>query len=117
MRTDNAIKDYRMRQQLRKQIEEVMNSPQYMKAREIDRQQAALQALCRFCFLTCEYLELKHGYKTNGLENFLKFAKMRIVEIGNEEEEDAFESDNKYYIDNYNLDVLGALGLDMIKGE
>ena len=117
MRTDNAIKDYRMRQQLRKQIEEVMNSPQYQEARKIDRQQAALQALCRFCFLTCEYLELKHGYKTNGLETFLKFAKTRIVEIGNEGEEDAFESDNKYYIDNYNLDVMGYLGLEIAKGD
>ena len=116
-RTNQAIKDYRMRQQLRQQIEEVMNSPQYLKAREIDRQQAALQALFRFCFLTCEYLELKHGYKKNGLENFLKFAKLRVIEIGNEEEDDAFEADNKYYIDNYNLDVLGAFGLDALKGE
>ena len=113
MRSNEAIKNYRMRQQLKKQIEEVMNSPQYQEARKIDRQQAALQALCRLCFLSCEYLELKHGYKQKGLESFVKFAKARIIEIGKEDDEAALEADNQYYKENYNLDVLGALGLEL----
>ncbi|MBQ8662494.1 MAG: hypothetical protein IJ471_01415 [Eubacterium sp.] len=100
---------------IHKMVEQAMNTEKYKEARKIDQQQATLRALCRFCFLTCEYLELKHGYKKKGLQNFLKFAKARVVEIG--EEESGFDDDEKYYLENYNFDVLGALGLEIEKGE
>ena len=100
---------------IHKMVEEAMNTERYKEARKIDQQQATLRALCRFCFLTCEYLELKHGYKEKGLQNFLKFAKARVVEIG--EDETYFDDVTKYYLENFNLDVLGALGLDIEKGE
>ena len=108
---NNAIS----RKNMHKMIDDIMQTPKYQEARRIDNEQATLRALCRFCFMACEYLELKHGYKANGLQSFLKFAKLRVVEIGNDE--DAFESDSKYYKENYNLDVMGFLGLEMVKGE
>lgn len=100
---------------IHKMVEQAMNTEKYKEARKIDQQQAALKALCRFCFLACEYLELKHGYKEQGLKNFLKFARLRVNEIG--KEDDAIGDDAKYYIENYNLDVLGMLGLEIEKGE
>ena len=111
----NRVASALKRHEMHRMIDEIMQTPKYQEARRIDNEQATLRALCRFCFMACEYLELKHGYKTNGLQSFLKFAKLRVIEIG--KDEDAFESDNKYYIENYNLDVMGFLGLEIAKGD
>lgn len=96
-------------------IRQAMNTPEYQAAKKKDVEQATLKALCGFCFLGCEYLELKHGYKKNGLANFLDFAKGRMKELGSDET--YFSDAKKYYMEELNLDVLGALGYELIKGE
>lgn len=99
--------------QIHKLVEQAMNSKEYQDARKEDMQQGALKAFCRFCFIGCEYMELKHGYKKNGLENFLKFAKGRIEEIG--EDESYFEDAAKYYREEVGLDVMGTLRMKFEK--
>lgn len=93
--------------QIHKLVEQAMNSKEYQEAKKDDMQQSALKAFCRFCFIGCEYLELKHGYRKNGLENFLKFAKGRVEEIG--EDESYFEDVAKYYREEVGLDVMRTL--------
>lgn len=95
--------------QIHKMVEQALNSKEYQDARKEDMQQATLQALCRLCFVACEYLEMKHGYRKKGLYNFLAFAKGRIVEIG--EDDKYFIDVAEYYKETYNLDVLEALGM------
>ena len=63
--------------QVHKLVEQALNSKEYQDARKDDMQQSALRAFCRFCFVACEYLEMKHGYKEKGLHSFLAFAKGR----------------------------------------
>lgn len=95
-------------------IKQAMNTPEYQEAKRKDMEQATLKALCRLCFLGCEYLELKHGYKHNGLLKFLDFAKGRMEEIG--EDENYFVDVSKYYKEEHNLDVLLELGCELVKG-
>ncbi|MCB5881043.1 hypothetical protein LIR45_01395 [Lachnospiraceae bacterium EP-SM-12S-S03] len=99
--------------QIHKLVEQAMNSKKYQDAEREKQQQAALRAFCRFCFIGCEYLELKHGYRKNGLENFLKFAKGRVEEIG--EGEKYFEDAAKYYKEEIDLDVMGILRMKFEK--
>ena len=95
--------------QVHKLVEQALNSKEYQDARKDDMQQSALRAFCRFCFVACEYLEMKHGYKEKGLHSFLAFAKGRIEEIG--EDDKYFTDVAEYYKETYNLDVLEALGM------
>lgn len=98
-----------------KMVETVMNSPKYKEALKKDMEQAALQGLRRFCFLACEFLELRHGYKHNGLEGFLDWTRCRVQEIG--EDETYFEDAEKYYKEYHNLDVLKELGMRIERSE
>lgn len=100
--------------QIHKMVEQALNSKEYQDARKEDMQQATLQALCRLCFVACEYLEMKHGYKEKGLHSFLAFAKGRIVEIG--EDDKYFIDVAEYYKETYNLDVLDVLGMRLEEG-
>lgn len=104
---DKALQKY----QMKKMIEQAMSSPQYQEAKKKDQEQAVLQAFRRLCFLGCEYLEFKHGYKHDGLEKFLKMMVARMAEIG--EDETYFKDAENYYKDTYNLDVMKVLGLVM----
>ena len=95
--------------QLQKKIEQAMKSPEFQIAHKKELEQAVLKAFCLFCFVGCEYLEYKHGYKKNGLQSFLELVKTRVEEIG---DDDRYIDDvSAYYKDNYNLDVLEYLGL------
>ena len=96
-------------------IDQAMNSPEYKKARQEDMEQAALKAYIRFCLVTLDYLELKHGYKKNGMTNFMKFAAERMNYITNDDEA-YFEEMNKHFIDKFDLDAIAALGFDIVKG-
>lgn len=97
--------------QVHKLVEQAMNSKEFKDARKEDMEQSVLKAFCRFCFVGCEYMELKHGYKKKGLENFLKFAKGRIEEIGDDEKYLMEVID--YYKENYDLDVATTLGVEI----
>lgn len=101
--------------QIHKMIQTAMNTPQYKEARRKDMEQAALQAYMSFCIIACDYLELTHRYKKNGLMKFLAFASKRLKYV--EENESYFVEMNDMFRDEMGLDVLAVLGLKIEGGE
>ena len=99
--------------QMQKMIDRAMKSPQYQNARKKDMEQAALRGYMCFCMMACDYLELKHGYKKNGLMNFLEFASKRCKYV--EENDQYFIEMNQMFIDECGIDVLGVLGMKIEK--
>lgn len=97
----------------RKQIEEIMNSPEFKKYEREKESQSVLNALASFSFMACGYLEIKHGYKKDGLKKFLQYIKGCIESM--ELDEDFLIATEKYYIDELKLDVLKELGLKLDK--
>ena len=108
--TDKALK----KAKIHKMIDQAMNSPQYKKARQEDMEQSALKAYIRFCLVTLDYLELKHGYKKNGMMNFVKFAADRMNYIANDDEA-YFDEMNKHFVEEFGIDAIAALGFDILK--
>jgi hypothetical protein len=99
--------------QLNKAIEQALRSPEFQEIKRQENEQAVLKAIVTFCFIGCEYLELKHGYGNRGLNNFLEFMKGRINEVG---DDDTYREDvTSYYMENHNLDVMEKLGLIFIE--
>ena len=96
---------------MRKQVEEVLNSPEYKEAQRKMEEQAVLNALGRFCFIMCGFLETRHNYKKDGLKKFLKFVSVSIQET--EDNSDFFAGYDKYYKEEFGLDVLAELGLGL----
>ena len=99
----------RQREAKRKLAEEIMNTPEFKEAMRHQEEQAILNALGRFTFMMCGFLEVKHGYKKLGLLRFLDFVKKGLQEI--DDNETFFVGYNEHYIDEYGLDVLAELGL------
>ena len=102
------------RQASEKMAKEVMNSPEFKrKLRELE-QTATVNALARFTFIMCGYLETRHGYKAKGLKSFLGsvMTSLRCTE----DNEKFFLDYDAYFKEEYGLDVLGELGLG-IEGE
>lgn len=99
------------RHKTKKQIEEIMNSPEYKELQRKQDEQAVLQALGRFCCIACDFLELKHNYKGNGLKNFLAFVLKRMCYTG--EDEKYFLDYCEYVKEEYKVDILGELGLEI----
>lgn len=96
---------------LKKELDKLLNSPEYKAMQKRDEQRIVLHAFARFCYLGCEYLEMKHRYGKRGLLDWLDFAKVRIVEIA---EDDTYYTDAKnYYKEYHDLDVLEFLGLSI----
>lgn len=106
---------YEKRARTQKIIHEIMTSSAYQEARKKDMEQAALQAYMSFCIVACDYLELTHRYKKNGLIKFLKFASKRLKYV--EENENYFIEMNEMYRDELGLDVLEFLGMRIEGGE
>lgn len=100
---------FEKRARTEKIINEIMNSESYKQARKKDQEQAALQAYMSFCIVACDFLELNHRYKKNGLVKFLKFASQRLKYV--EENENYFVEMNQMYKDELGLDVFGLLGM------
>ena len=101
------------RHKLHKQIEEIMKSPEYKEMQRQQNEQAVLQALGRFCCIACSFLETHHNYKGNGLKTFLKHVISHIEYSG--ENEKYFEEYCDYCKEEYNVDILGELGLEIGK--
>lgn len=101
---DKAVKKYKTD----KMIQELVSSPEYQAAKMRDRENDVLNAFCEFCFVMCEYLEIKHRYKHDGLLRFLEFAKAKTHEM----DEDYFVDMAQTYKDKYNLDILQVLRVD-----
>lgn len=108
-------KRFQKRAQAEKVTREIMSSSAYQEARKKDMEQAALQAYMSFCIIACDFLELNHRYKKNGLTKFLKFASKRLKYV--EENENYFLEMNEMYKDEMDLDVLGLLGMSIKRGE
>ncbi len=96
---------------LQKQIEEAMNTPEYKEAQRQQEEQAVLNALGRFTFMMCEFLETRHGYKAEGLKKFLKFVHGCLEYTGDNEM--YFKDCLDYYKEEYGVDVLAELGLGL----
>lgn len=99
----------RQREAKRKLAEEVMNTPEFKEFMRQQEEQAVLNALARFAFMMCGFLETRHGYKKEGLKKFLDFVKVSLKETdGNE---DFFIGYDSYYKSELGLDVLAELGM------
>lgn len=104
----------RKKEASKKLAREVMNTPEFKKEIQKMRESAVMEALARFTFMMCGFLETRHGYKTDGLQKFLSFV---ITELKcTEDDENFFIEYDKYYREEYGLDVLGKFGLG-IEGE
>lgn len=103
------------RSRMEKKIKAAMNTPEFKKARQKELEQATLRAYCRFVLIACDYLNVKHNYKKNGLISFLGFASKRLLYTA-EQDEKYFTEINKVFIDECGLDVMEYLGLEVKKG-
>jgi hypothetical protein len=101
----------RKREAKRKLAEEVMNTPEFKEAMRQQNEQAILNALGRFTFMMCGYLETKHRYGKLGLLRFMHFVKMGLKEM--DDNENFFVGYNEHYIEEYGLDVLAELWLGL----
>ena len=102
---DKALQKHK----IKKQIDEVMNSPQYKMAEREREAQWTSNAIARFAFICCEFLENNHGYKANGLKKFLKYLVDCLEYTG--EDEDFFLTHEKYYKEEMGLDVLAEMNM------
>lgn len=98
---------------IRKMVEEAMNTPEFKEMQRQNEEKAVLNALGRFTFMMCEYLETRHGYKAAGLKKFLKFVLGCLDYTGDNEL--YFKDCHDYFLEEYGVDVLGELGLGIAK--
>ena len=101
----------RKRQATEKLTREVMNTTEFKQAMKLQEEQAVLNALGRFTFMMCGFLETRHGYKKAGLEKFLAFVKTSLECTA--DSADFFKDYDEYYKDEMGLDVLDSLGLGL----
>lgn len=101
----------RKRHEAEKMAKRVMDSPSFKEAMRQQEERAVLNALARFTFMMCGFLETRHGYKSKGLKKFLEFVDINLQ--CTEDDENFFLEYDKYYKSEYGLDVLGELGLGL----
>lgn len=101
------------RNKLQKQIEDILKSPEYKELQRKQEQDAVVNALARFSFIACSFLETHHNYKGNGLKTFLKHVLSHMEYT--EENEQYFKEYYEYCKDEYNLDILAELGLGVME--
>ena len=101
----------RKKEARKKLTQEVLNAPEFKEYMRQHEEQAVLNALGRFTFMMCGFLETRHGYKKKGLEKFLKSVIAGLEET--EDNVDFFKDYDAYYKDEFGLDVLAELGLGL----
>lgn len=106
-----SMQKMRKKYEAEKMAKRVMDAPEFKEAMRKQEEQAVLKAICTLSFITCGFLETRHGYKANGLKKFLEFVKMSLE--CTEDDETFFVEYSKYYKDEYGLDVLGELGMGL----
>lgn len=99
------------RYKIDKAIKEALSSPEYKKMERENKVQTLIEAYARFCLIACDYLQIKHNYKKNGMIHFLTYAAevMKDMPEGNE---NYFHEINQVMIDECGIDVMGFLGMD-----
>lgn len=101
---DRELKKHRMR----KEVERAMNTAEYRKIRNQEREEDTYFAMGQLSYYTMEYLEMKHGYKHNGLMNWLQFLRDRI---GETVDDPSYLSDVEvYYREKYDVEISKVLG-------
>lgn len=110
-KTEKQLQKHKMR----KMVEEVMKTPEYKKLEKEKEAEYVANALARFAFIMCGFLETRHGYKKAGLEHFLSFLLLNMECTS--DDESFFKEYEKYYKDEYDLDVLAKLGLGLEEKE
>lgn len=101
----------RKKEARRKVTQEVLNAPEFKEYMRQHEEQAVLNALGRFVFMMCGFLETRHGYKAAGLKKFLDFVVVSLKET--EDNIEFFKDYDVYYKEEYGLDVLAELGLGL----
>ena len=102
---------HRKRYEAEKMTKQVMENPMFKAAMKEQEERAVLNALARFTYMMCGFLETRHGYKKEGLKKFLGYVFMNLQYTG--DDADFFVEYEKYYREEYGLDVLGELGLGL----
>ena len=102
--------------QAEKIARQIMESPMYRKARREDQEQATLDAYCKFILIACDFLQIRHNYKRQGMINFLKYA-TECIHYLTDEDANYFDDMNQVMIDECGIDVMGYLGVKFKKGE
>ncbi len=110
-----SLNKIRKRYEAEKMAKQVMASPKFKEAMKEQEERAVLNALARFAFMMCGFLETRHGYKKDGLKKFLAFVMVNLQ--CTDDNEDFFLDYDKYYKDEYGLDVLAELGLGLEKND
>lgn len=96
----------------RKQIEDILKSPEFKRMQQEEDTKAVLNALGRFAFIMCGYLETRHGYKKAGLKRFLSYL-YKCMQC-TEDDENFFLEYDKYFKEEMGLEVLKELGLEIM---
>lgn len=102
---------FKKRQESEKLAKKVLNTQEFKREFRRMERTATVNALARFAFMMCGFLETRHGYKKAGLKKFLKFVMVNLQ--CTEDDSNFFLEYDKYYKDEYGLDVLGELGLGL----
>jgi hypothetical protein len=106
-----SLAKQRKRYEAEKMAKQVMDAPAFKEALKEQELRATANAIARLAFISCEFLENTHGYKKVGLEKFLKYLLYFIEQVGSDE--GFLVAQDKYYKENYDLDVLAELGLGL----
>jgi hypothetical protein len=104
-----SLNKMRQRWEAEKMAKKVMDSPIFKEALREQDIRATTTAIAKLAFISCEFLENTHGYKKRGLKKFLKYLLHFVEEVGSDEE--FLVTQDKYYKEMMDLDVLGELGL------
>lgn len=99
----------RKRYEAEKMAKQVMETPSFKETLKEQEIRATTNAIAKLAFISCEFLEYTHGYKKAGLKKFLKYLLTFVNEIGNDAE--FLVTQDKYYKEMLDLDVLGELGM------
>ena len=94
---------------------DIIKSKKYQDARKADMEHAATNAYLRFCLVACDFLQIRHGYKKRGIENFLRYAS-EIMQYTLEDDQ-YFIDMNQVMIDECGIDVMAELGMGVVTDE
>lgn len=106
-----SINKQRKRYEAEKMAKQVMETQKFKEAMKQQEERAVLNALARFVFIMCGFLETRHGYKKDGLKKFLAFVMVNLQ--CTDDDLNFFLDYEKYYKSEYGLDVLAELGLGL----